>query len=282
MGATLPKMDFRMLPLTYRFEDADRALRPPGFDSQWRAFGNTLISQVRGGSYRVATTEAVVDLEPGQAFLVPPGLRHRVAVVGRRAVTTVFTHLQCRVYELRGLFTVLSRPIIFTKAQGRRIGACTDALIVCRSKGVGVATSVAASALLADLVGIAVAACPDLEARWDQPERERLLPLLRYVQDHLADPITRRDLARVLGVSVPHLHTLCLRAFGVAPMDLVRTERMQHARQLLHWSPIAIAEVGRRCGFEDPYYFSRAFSRAEGTSPSRYRSLRQAAEAAGA
>ena len=275
MAGTLDMMDFRMLPLTYRFEDADRALRRPGFDSQWRAFGNTLISQVRGGAYRLTTAEERIGLEPGQAFLVPPGLRHRVAVVGTRAVTTVFTHLQCRVYELRGLFTVLSRPVIFSRVQGQRIGTCIEALITCRTQGTGVATSVMASAFLAELVGIAVAACPDIEAQWSRPERERLMPLLRFIQDHLADRITRNDLARVAGVSIPHLHTLCLRAFGIAPMDLVRTERMQHARQLLHWSPIPIAEVGRRCGFDDPYYFSRAFSRAEGTSPSRYRSLRQ-------
>jgi AraC-like DNA-binding protein len=268
-------MDFRMLPFSFRFEQSGSIVRKVGFDSQWRSFGNTLMTQVRGGRYSVRTAKERFDLEPGMAFLIPPGLRHRVLVRGDIPVTAWFTHLQCRVYELQGLFTVLERPVLFDLANGRRIGACTEALLACQQRGVSVATSAEVAVHVAELVRLAVAACPELETAWMRPERERLLPVLRYIQDHIAEPLDRAELARVAGVSIPHLHTLFLRAFGAAPMDVVRRERMQHARQLLHWSPLPIAEVGARCGFEDQYYFSRAFRRAEGVPPSRYRRDRQ-------
>lgn len=259
-----------MVPLSYRCERAGILRREPGFDSGWRSFGETLVTQVRGGRWLLATASARHPLEAGMGFLVPPGLRHRVAVVGKAPVDAVFANLHCRVHESRGLFTVLTAPITFDREAGRRIGACNEALIACQARG-GIAAAVEASARLAELVGLAVARCPLLATSWDDPGRTRLLPVLRHVQDHLAEPIGRGDLARAAGLSVPHLHTLCLRVFAQAPMAMVRHERMQHARQLLRWSDLPVAAVGRSCGFPDQYHFSRVFSRAEGVPPSRYR-----------
>lgn len=264
-----------MLPLSFRFERAGAIHRPHGFDSGWRSFGNTLVTQVRGGGYVIRTPAERITVADGEGFLIPPGLRTRVAVPSGQATLAVYAHLHCRVYELQGLFTVLERPIIFDRAAARRVGVCNDALIACQDGAHSLAVSAEVAARCAELVTLAVAACPELEVAWNRPERERLLGVLRHVQDHLDQPLDREDLARVAGVSVPHLHTLFLRAFGAAPMAVVRRERMQHARQLLHWSDQPVAAVARRCGFDDPYYFSRAFSREEGVAPSRYRRERR-------
>ena len=98
-----------------------------------------------------------------------------------------------------------------------------------------------------------------------------MLPVLKFMQDHIAAPLQRSDIAAFAGLSIPHLHTCFVEAFGDAPMEVLRRERMQHASQLLHWSELSIADVALRCGFEDQYYFSRAFKRWEGVSPSVYR-----------
>lgn len=264
-----------MLPLSFRFVRAGAIHRPLGFDSLWRSFGDTMVTQVRGGAYVIRTRDERIEVEDGMAFLVPPGVRTRVGPPPGQATTVVFAHFHCRVYELQGLFTVLERPIVFPRGAARRIGACNDALIACQTAGATVAASAAAAAHCAELVTIAVAHCPELEAAWESPERERLLPVLGHIQDHLAEALDRERLAAVIGISVPHLHTLFVRAFGAAPMAVVRRERMQHARELLHWSELSVAAVGRRCGFEDPYYFSRAFRRDEGVAPSRYRRERR-------
>ena len=264
-----------MLPLSFRFVRAGAVQRPRGFDSGWRSFGETLVTQVRGGGYVIRTPHERIAITAGGGFLIPPGLRTRVSVPPGASSVAVFAHLHCRVYELQGLFTVLERPIVFSADQARRVGACNDRLIACQDQADSLAASVEAAACCAELVTLAVAACPRLAVAWSRPERERLLGVLRHVQDHLDQPLEREDLARVAGVSVPHLHTLFQRAFGAAPMAVVRRERMQHARQLLHWSDLPVAEVARRCGFPDPYYFSRAFSREEGVAPSRYRRERR-------
>ncbi len=260
-----------MLPISYRFERAGAEGRRINYRSGWRRFGNTLITQIRDGRYLLETESASYEIAAGMGFLVPPGVRTCVSVPGDRSATTVFSHLHCRIYESQGLFTVLRDPIVFPPDVAARVGACNDALIALQREGVTLRRSVGASSLLAELVGIAIDNCPELEAAWNNPDRQRLLPVLQYVQDNMSQPLCRTDLARVAGMSVPHLHALFVRAFGAAPMAMVMRERMQHARQLLHWSDLPIAEVGQQCGFADPYYFSRAFKREEGVPPSRYR-----------
>jgi AraC-like DNA-binding protein len=263
-----------MLPLSYRFVRAGAELRSRGFRTGWRSFGDTLFSQIRGGGY-VLETEAAgcTEIAQGMGFCIPAGVRNRVSVPAGQESTAVFSHLHCRVYELQGLFTVLDRPIVFDRDTARQVGACNDALIEHQKAGVTLGRSVEVSSLLARLVSIAVEQCPELEVAWQNPDRRRLLPAIRYVQDHLGQPICREDIARAANISVPHLHVLSLRAFGVAPMELVRRERMQKARQLLHWSDLSVAQVGWECGYEDQYYFSRAFKAAEGMPPSRYRGV---------
>ena len=46
---------------------------------------------------------------------------------------------------------------------------------------------------------------------------------------------------------------------------------MQEARRLLAYTLMDVAEVGYRLGYEDPSYFSRAFRRETGLSPSAFR-----------
>ncbi len=260
-----------MLPFSFRFEDAAVLQHGSGFQSQWRSFGNTVITQVRHGSYRIETLGPHIDIPSGGAFLMPPGCRHRVSSLSKKEVRTHAVHLHCRVYEMDGLFTVLNKPLIFSKQSAGRIALLHDEIMECIGGVVDVRNSARVNRILAEMVELSVEACPEISDAWDRPERERMLPLLKYIQQHLGDELTRDVLAQFMDVSIPHLHTLVVNAFGYAPMEIVRRERMQHARQLLHWTDMPIAEVAHICGFEDQYYFSRAFKQFEGVPPSRYR-----------
>lgn len=261
-----------MIPLSFRLQDVTSWHRQPGFDSGWRSLGHTLMARVTGGRYEISTSESSVVVEDGMGFLVPAGLRHRVSVRGPDALVTSVLDFHCRVHEAHDLFSVLSHPVVLPRTEADRFFACHSALVALQARVPSIEESVEISAHLVEVVRIAVRRCPELE-RWALPERQRLLPALEYVRAHLAEPISHTDLARSVGVSPPHFHNLFTRAFGISPMALVRRERMQHARRLLHTSTLPVAEVARLCGYEDPLYFSRAFRRAEGVPPTRYRRM---------
>lgn len=257
--------------LSYRLLAAGAGSYQPGHHTEWRAFGNSVITHVRDGSCTLETTSDRVVLGPGTAFLLPPGVTHQLRAGPRTATAFETVHFTCQISNLLGIFTLMRRPVMFADKQARQIARHQGALISLSSRDDDTISRFASiDAHLASLVAITVKSCPELEG-WAHPHRQRLLPMLRYVQTHLAARIRAEDLARATGLSTSHLTSLSVRILGRAPMEIVRAERMRRARELLHWSPLPVAEVARRSGFEDPYYFTRAFTRAEGVSPSAYR-----------
>jgi AraC family transcriptional regulator, transcriptional activator of pobA len=67
-------------------------------------------------------------------------------------------------------------------------------------------------------------------------------------------------------------------ASGHGTKELVTERRMLEAERLLRFSDLTVGELAFRSGFSDPLYFSRAFKRRHGESPSAYR-RRRAGEA---
>jgi AraC-like DNA-binding protein len=51
--------------------------------------------------------------------------------------------------------------------------------------------------------------------------------------------------------------------------------KMQKASQELDFTDKPIKEVAIDLGFDDPYYFSRRFSKIIGMSPTKYRSIKK-------
>jgi len=58
---------------------------------------------------------------------------------------------------------------------------------------------------------------------------------------------------------------------AVTPLQYLARMRMERAGQLLRESHRTVAAVGRAVGFDDPFYFSRAFGKHFGHSPSEHR-----------
>jgi len=105
-----------------------------------------------------------------------------------------------------------------------------------------------------------------------EPIGGRLDEAAAYLQKHFADSISLKEVAERFGTSSVSLRRMFREHFGgMTPGKLVTSLRMQRAAELLCRSETRVAEVGRLCGFEDPFVFSRAFKRYSGCAPSEYR-----------
>ncbi|MCG8401395.1 MAG: helix-turn-helix transcriptional regulator, partial [Firmicutes bacterium] len=66
---------------------------------------------------------------------------------------------------------------------------------------------------------------------------------------------------------------------GMPPMRCLESIRMRRAQELLASGDLPVVQVGEAVGFRDGNYFSRAFTRCTGVSPTRYRaSVREGGE----
>jgi AraC family transcriptional activator of pobA len=79
------------------------------------------------------------------------------------------------------------------------------------------------------------------------------------------------DYANKLCISQERLRVACVRTTGSSPLALLNARRLLEAKRSLLYTSMNVALVAESCGFPDPAYFSRFFTRGTGQSPRAYR-----------
>lgn len=96
-----------------------------------------------------------------------------------------------------------------------------------------------------------------------------------FVEEHLAEPFTVREMARKCRVSERKLFLLFRSRLNMAPFQYVAMRKVTLARRLLG-SGMSGGEIAEQIGFSGQNYFVRFFKRETGMTPEAYRrSLRQ-------
>ncbi len=86
-----------------------------------------------------------------------------------------------------------------------------------------------------------------------------------------ADPeYNVEKLSETLGLSRGHLHRKIKELTGTAPVEFLRSYRLNKATQLLRQNAYTVSEVAYRTGFSSPAYFSKCFKAVYGVTPTEY------------
>lgn len=92
-----------------------------------------------------------------------------------------------------------------------------------------------------------------------------------YIQEHLAEKISIEELCHAVGTNPSTLNYRFRRAMDCSAGQYILRERIRLAERLLLGTSYRVAEIAARCGFENLYYFSNAFRKQMGVSPTQYR-----------
>lgn len=99
----------------------------------------------------------------------------------------------------------------------------------------------------------------------------RCAPAANELNLHYTEPLDIDRLAKLCSVSRSHFFRLFRMEYGMTPQEYQLRKRLKEAQRLLLFSKLPISEVAWRAGWNDPFHFSRFFSREVGCSPSHYR-----------
>jgi AraC family transcriptional regulator len=95
---------------------------------------------------------------------------------------------------------------------------------------------------------------------------------MAHVETNAFEPLTLADIAAVAGFSPYHFARQFNARYGLTPMAFVRARRLGlAARMLSGLNPPSLIDLAFDAGFESQEGFTRAFKRAFGVSPGRYR-----------
>jgi len=97
--------------------------------------------------------------------------------------------------------------------------------------------------------------------------------VLRYIRDHINEPLDRETLAAVAGFSIPHFHRVFSAHIGESAIAYVRRLRMERDGRKLRMGAVDITEVALSAGYDSHAAFSKAFKGQFGVSPSEFRQL---------
>ena len=124
-------------------------------------------------------------------------------------------------------------------------------------------------ALLAFLVSTAHGSRSQPRPQWQEATDCALL-VAEYITNHYEAPITVDGLAEYAAVSHSSLYRSFKRRFQMSPKRFLLEYRIERACILLATTNYSIQEISNSVGFEDPFYFSRAFKEIKGISPRQY------------
>lgn len=97
---------------------------------------------------------------------------------------------------------------------------------------------------------------------------------LAYMDSNFTTRIQIDQLATLVNMSRSAFSKRFKRETGYTPLSHITRLRLVQARYLLG-TDMRIKDIARNTGFEDEFYFSRWFTRAEGTTPTGFRSTLQ-------
>lgn len=140
---------------------------------------------------------------------------------------------------------------------------------LCHAKRIATTTFVAASgALLAPIIlRIFLQRSKPRNSGVQHLSDSRLIRITEFIETHIRDPILRRDLARVAGLSEHHFSRAFKATTGIPPMKYLWRCRIYRARQLLETGAWKVASAAAETGFFDQSHLDRQFRKEFGCAP---------------
>ena len=113
------------------------------------------------------------------------------------------------------------------------------------------------------------------------PSRDLRIPKqiyrsVEYVELHYREPITLEELAEQAHLGVSRFSELFRLHMGMSPIQYAVCLRLTAAENLLVYTDLPISSIAYHLGFQSLHYFSRAFKKHSGLSPSEFRERRNA------
>ena len=97
--------------------------------------------------------------------------------------------------------------------------------------------------------------------------------IVKQVGEHMSDPDFRvESLSTVMNMAERTLQRKLKAMTNQTPQEVIRSMRLNRARELLENSKLSVSEVAFQVGYLEPTNFSRSFKKQFGISPSQLRS----------
>jgi AraC-like DNA-binding protein len=234
-----------------------------------------MCSQAHGGSECIHFQDGrAITARPGEMIVLPAAIFHKVDVLSPTEVRR-WVHVNYFVLGNLDLFLLFDIETLVEKKLGVRSGDLIEAWIAEGNgprKDDALWLNARRNRFGFELLELLSSVCKPKEGMRERFSRAReLWPVIQHIHTHYDKPLERDSLAELAHLSAAQFHHVFKQTTGATPIDYLRSIRIRRAQQLLITTNESVAEIGRKCGYEDPFVFSKAFKRDCNSSPREYR-----------
>jgi AraC-like DNA-binding protein len=238
-----------------------RAVRGEEVDVPWHAHRRPRLVLAREGAVRIWTRQSILVLPPACAAWIPAGLRH--ALTSERPVlldVLSFPHDGSAPGEDARVELIEASPLLREMcAQAAAWGPQPP------DPDLAVAFFATLRGLLRGWLETPV------NISLPAPQSSPLKRALNHLLDRLDKPVGLPDAAQAGKMSERTLQRRCRSELETSLSSWLTRARILASLELLTDEELPIAEVARRCGYNSPAAFTRAFSQHLGHTPSAWR-----------
>lgn len=94
---------------------------------------------------------------------------------------------------------------------------------------------------------------------------------IKYIQENYDKNISVTEIADYLSLERKYFSRIFKDHLNASPNSYIANYRFMKACELLESTPMNVAQIAEKVGYDNPFSFSRAFKKQKGMSPSRYR-----------
>ncbi|MFC4599542.1 AraC family transcriptional regulator [Cohnella hongkongensis] len=215
--------------------------------------------------------DAEYDPKPGQVVFMPANVKQSYSVVNDNAYLKYWCHFTATIGE-SDLFQWFDVPHCMNVRQHERWKVLFAELAALHTDA-GFLSRIREKAVMLELVALflteadtAIRMLPGRAA-----DVRRLDQIEKYIDEHLAEPVTLEQLAKHVHLHPNYLVRYFNKQFAVSPLKYLNRRRMQKARELLRSTSLSIKEIAEQVGYPDTNHFAKAFRRENSCSPTEYR-----------
>jgi len=209
-----------------------------------------------------------IALEPGPIYLIPSHTLSHYRCPFRMDLNWI--HITATINRSLDLFSVLEPASVYRPDKSDDFGALFRQLfLAARNPGIG--NQLQAEGLATFLLSRFFEHIPAKEQDARFARLRRFDPVVAYMREHLAQPLTLAALAAGIHLHPTYFSNLFTQVMGMPPIPYFIRLRVEKAQELLWFTEQPVKQIAAIVGFDDEFYFSRQFRKIVGRSPLHYR-----------
>lgn len=227
---------------------------------------------IKDGEGRLVIDNKEYYPKPGQMFLMPQGIKQSYSYTNlENTYLKYWVHFTASIGDVN-LFDLIQIPYFIDVSDLVKALEIFGRLEKSYNSSNSITSNLVAKACLYELISLFLEHISAEKILFKgNGEIARLNSVLQYIENHLSEKITIKQLAGEVYLHPNYFIRLFKNNMGVSPVNYINRKRLEKAKQLLSIENISVNEVAVQSGFQNVSYFFSIFKKHIGMAPNEYR-----------